>query len=99
MARSRVGKTWEEIAAVVTELRPDLCRALGRPATTKQLEALERTIGRRLPAPLRQSLAIRNGVRDLPRARRLFENQRMLSAAEIGSTWKMMESFLERDLF
>jgi cell wall assembly regulator SMI1 len=92
----KVGVAWDAIEATIQEHRPELIAALGKPCTPKQLSALEAVIGRELPAALERSLRIHNGVKDVPRSPRLFQNEKLLSAVEIAHQWRTMESLREQ---
>ncbi|CAG0961708.1 hypothetical protein ANRL2_00942 [Anaerolineae bacterium] len=97
--RERVAVAWKEIEAVVRQHRPGLVRALGRPATDRQIDALEGAVGHVLPPALVQSLRIHNGVRDVAREARLFRNEKLLSTTEIARQWRMMESLRKQGIF
>jgi cell wall assembly regulator SMI1 len=87
---------WITIERVLQEHLPVLVRALRRPATDKQIAALEQFIGRRLPDDFVESLPIHNGIKDSYLGpNRLFNNEALLSTHDITAAWRIMKELLE----
>lgn len=94
-----VAESWELIHGTLENHSRGAFDALAKPATTKELVKLEKTLGVRLPPDLADSLRIHNGMNDsYLDLNRLFDNEALLSTDTIATQWKMMTK-MQRDGF
>jgi cell wall assembly regulator SMI1 len=92
---SSISASWKQIEQTLQQHAPATSKALGRPATERQVALLEKKIGRRLPADLVSSLRIHNGTCDPSRLATLFNNEFLLSAAAMAQSWGVMKQLLD----
>lgn len=90
-----VRKSWEQIERTLVEHLPEIAKSLGPPATAKQLFALEKSLGCKLPRDLLDSLSIHNGMTsNRYRLKSVFEYDIPLTATGIARAAKMMRRLL-----
>lgn len=84
----RIETSWRILEEVFREHAHSVYRNLRKPASAASLAHLERTIGRPIPAPLRRSLLIHDGIRERPFTP-FFNGAGLLSARAIAGEWRM----------
>jgi molybdopterin molybdotransferase len=85
-----VPTSWTRIEKVLWDAVPDTARTLGPPATDKQIEDLEASIGLSVPQALKDSLRIHNGQHDPTGCASFTHCGMFLTTEQIAETWKML---------
>ncbi|PVM84601.1 SMI1/KNR4 family protein [Caulobacter endophyticus] len=82
---------WPEIIAQLAST-PEVLASLNPPASTREIDALERRVGARLPDSFKAYLATMDGQNDLGETAWLVEYNRFLPVAEIIETMDTMKA-------
>ena len=84
-----VESAWHDIELVLRQVVPGAAGALQPGLSKQELQKLDKALGVRLPPDLHASLLVHNGQAEPYMSEALFDNQYLLPASLIRSTWKM----------
>ena len=81
---------WSKIEWHLKNHAPRVIETLNPPASNEEISKLETTVGKILPASVKEYLLIHNGQNDPSRLETLCEEGTLLSVGEIINTWEML---------